>query len=65
MDILNSVLSTLPGICSNYKSENPIISVHEDPRFKYGLSENLLFHCSNCNKYNTSFDSSKTTNSKL
>ena len=44
MDILNSVLSTLPGICSS----NSIISVHEGPRFKHGLLEKLLFHCSNC-----------------
>ena len=65
MDILNSVLSTLPGICSNCKSKNSIISVHEDPHFKYGLSEKLFFHCSDCNKYITSFNSSKTTNSKL
>ena len=65
MDILNSVLSTLPGICSNCKSKNSIISVHEDPHFKYGLSEKLLFHCSDCNKYITSINSSKTTNSKL
>ena len=67
MDILKNALSTLPGICSNCKSKNSIsiISVHEDPRFKYVLSEKLLFHCSDCNKYITSFNSSKTTNSKL
>ena len=54
-------------MCSDCKSKNSIsiISVHEDPRFKYVLSEKLLFHCSDCNKYITSFNSSKTTNSKL
>ena len=66
MDILNNALSTLPGICSNCKSKNSIsiISVHGDPRFRYGLSEKLLFHCSDCNKYIT-FSSSKTTNSRF
>ena len=58
-------MAKLPGICSNCKLKNSIISVHEDPRFKYGLSEKLLFHCSDCSKYITSFNSSKTTNSKL
>ena len=33
--------------------------------FKYGLSEKLLFHCSNFNKYIASFNSSKARNSKL
>ena len=61
MDILNSVLSTLPSIYSTCKSKNSIIdilnivkSVHEDPQFKHGLSEKLLFHFSNCNEYLTS-----------
>ena len=59
MDILNSVLSTLPSICRTCKSKNSIIdilniSVHEDPQLKHGLSEKLLFHCSNCNEYLTS-----------
>ena len=64
MDILNSV-STSPGICSNCKSKNTIISVPEEPHFKYRLIEKFLFDYSNCNKYITSFNSGKTTRSKL
>ena len=67
MDILNSVLSTLPDICINCSSENSIIRCMSSRGscFKYGLSEKLLFHCSNCKKYNTSFNSIQTRNSKL
>ena len=45
--------------------KNTIISVPQEPHFKFRLVEKLLFNCSNCNKRITSFNYGKTTHPKL